>query len=74
MTVAQRKAVTVDLPAELDAPSAKLVYCYLTTAGASTVDDLCRALDLGKLTLFPLLRSLRSDGHIEKADGRYVAA
>jgi hypothetical protein len=73
VTQAEPKADgTIELPGALEAPSAKLVYCYLAATGASTVDELCGTLDCGKLTLLPLLGSLCEQGHVRKTDSGYV--
>jgi predicted transcriptional regulator len=49
---------TPELPAELDSTSSKLVYLYLRAAGACTIDELQASLDMKKISLYPLLKSL----------------
>jgi DNA-binding IclR family transcriptional regulator len=71
MTVAQSTSRSLALPAEVDSPRAKLVYLYLDTNGGSTVADLCSELDVPKLTLFSVLKTLRSRELVECEDGRY---
>lgn len=53
---------TTSLPTELDSAASKLVYLYLRSAGESTVDDLQAALDMRKISLYPLLTTLSKKG------------
>ena len=64
---------TTELPAELDTAGAKLVYLALSTAGPATADDLRSRLDLGKLTLFPILGTLEDRDLVDRDGERYVA-
>ncbi|MFC6904214.1 MarR family transcriptional regulator [Halalkalicoccus tibetensis] len=57
------------LPEELSSSTAKLVYLYLRTAGDATPDQLQSALGVKKLTLFPVLHRLETEGFIETVDG-----
>ncbi|WP_327052562.1 TrmB family transcriptional regulator [Halomicrococcus gelatinilyticus] len=54
------------LPEELGSPRAKLVYLYLTTTSGATVDELQAGLDLPKMALFTIVRTLRERGLVEK--------
>lgn len=47
------------LPDELDSPRAKLVYLSLATTGGATLDELQASLDLPKITLYTIIRTLR---------------
>jgi DNA-binding IclR family transcriptional regulator len=47
------------LPDELDSPRAKLVYLSLATTGGATLDELQTGLDLPKITLYTIVRTLR---------------
>jgi len=71
MTVAQTASRSLALPAEVESPRAKLVYLYLQTAGDATVSDLRDELDVPKLTLFSVLKTLRSNGLVEAEGERY---
>lgn len=58
-------------PAVSDAIStaeAELVYLYLRTTDAPTVDELHHRLGMGKLSLFPVLDTLRERGLIDGTD------
>jgi len=59
------------LPGELESPRAKLVYLYLRTATAS-LDDLQSDLELKKITLYSILRTLRERDLVEKRDGEFA--
>lgn len=71
MTVSQSQSRTLALPAEVDSPRAKLVYLYLQTTGGATLSDLRDELDLPKLTLFSVLKTLRSRELVECENDRY---
>ncbi|WP_227354056.1 helix-turn-helix domain-containing protein [Haladaptatus salinisoli] len=54
------------LPDELVSPRAKLVYLYLATAQGATLDELQAGLDLPKIALYTIVRTLRERGLVEK--------
>ena len=56
------------MPEELATSEAKLVYLYVQTADGPTVDDLYRDLGLPKLSLYPVLATLRERGLIDGDD------
>lgn len=60
------------VPAELSSPRAKLVYLYLATHGAVSEDDLCEGLDMKRLSLYAILKTLRKGGFVSRDDDRYV--
>lgn len=60
------------LPEALTTADAKLVYLYLSVEGAATVDELHAALGMKRITLYPLLRTLRAGGHVDRTGSRYV--
>ena len=62
------------VPDDVTSPRGKLVYLYLATHGAVTEDDLCDGLGMKRISLYSIVKTLRTDGHIEKADGRYTLA
>jgi DNA-binding MarR family transcriptional regulator len=65
---------TVDLPTDLNSPASKLVYLYLKTSGECTVSDLQAALDMRKISLYPLLKSLSKRGLVDCNGERYSLA
>jgi DNA-binding IclR family transcriptional regulator len=54
------------LPDELDSPRAKLVYLSLVTTGGATLDELQTGLDLPKITLYTIIRTLRERGLVNQ--------
>lgn len=62
------------VPENVTSPRGKLVYLYLATHGAVTEDDLCESLGMKRISLYSIVKTLRTDGHVEKADGRYTLA
>lgn len=60
------------IPATIESPCAKLVYLYLTTHGPATVTELQDGLELKKLTLFSVLRTLRERGLVREDGARYI--
>lgn len=56
------------VPDAIATSEAKLVYLYLRTTDAPTVEDLHRNLGLAKLSLFPVLDTLRERGLIDETD------
>ena len=63
---------TVALPETIASPRAKLVYLYLSMAGAATVRELQEALNETLLCLYQILRTLAQRGMIEQVGGTYV--
>jgi predicted transcriptional regulator len=63
-----------DLPTELESTSSKLVYLYLRSAGTCTVDDLQASLDMKKISLYPLLKSLSKKGLVDSDGETYQVA
>lgn len=72
MQARMRRSETV--PAELTSPRAKLVYLYLSTNGASTVEDLADGLAMTKMSLFSVLSTLRERGLVGRERDRYDLA
>lgn len=61
------------VPDELGSPTAKLVYLSLRVTGEATVTDLERQLGLSKLTLLPILESLRNRNFVERTEDGYAS-
>lgn len=61
---------TPSMPDNLTAAETKLVFLYLSTTGGATVKELNADLDIQKLSLFPVLNHLDSQGLISR-DGDY---
>ena len=65
---------TTALPSELESTSSKLVYLYLRTTGECTVDDLQASLEMKKISLYPLLKSLSKKGLVNCEGETYSLA
>lgn len=59
------------MPDELASPRAKLVYLYLTTTQGATIEELQTGLDLPKIALYTIVRTLRERELVEQ-DGERV--
>ncbi|WP_049923498.1 hypothetical protein [Halopiger djelfimassiliensis] len=62
----------IALPDDLTAPRTKLVYLTLSVVGEATVAELQRLLGLSKLTLLPILTSLRATDHVQRTERGYA--
>lgn len=62
------------MPSEIGSARAKLVYLYLSTHGSATITELQTGLDMTKLTLYSVIRSLRSRGLIDRTGDEYALA
>ena len=62
------------LPGTLESPRGKLVYLYLRQSEGATLADLKDDLDVGALTLYSVLKTLRERGLVEKEADRFVTA
>lgn len=66
-----RAPPTTSMPDELASPRAKLVYLYLTTTQGATIEELQTGLDLPKIALYTIVRTLRERELVEQ-DGERV--
>jgi hypothetical protein len=60
------------VPEDLDSPTGKLCYTYLSVTGPSTVGELSSALDLRRLELFPVLETFRERDWVNRNGDRFV--
>lgn len=60
------------IPDEIASPQAKLVYLALLVTEQATASEIQQLLDLSKLTILPILRSLTANDHIERTEDGYV--
>jgi DNA-binding MarR family transcriptional regulator len=67
-----RRTQQTTVPADLTSPRAKLVYLYLSTNDGATVTELQEGLSMKKITLFSILKTLRSRGLVGQEHDRYV--
>jgi len=65
---------SIDVPETLRSAESKLVYVFLAATDGATVEELHAALDLRKITLFPVLATLAERDVIDRDGARYVPA
>lgn len=68
-----RSARTGELtvPESLSSTASKLIYLYLSRVQEATVDELCEALDIKRLSAYPVLSSLVDSGYIVQQSATY---
>ncbi|GAB3320372.1 TrmB family transcriptional regulator [Haloplanus salinarum] len=72
--VSERDRPNIDVPETLRSAESKLVYVFLAATDGATVEELHEALDLRKITLFPVLDTLAERDAINRDGARYVPA
>ena len=60
------------LPTTVESPRGKLVYLYLATRQGATLDELHAELDLPRITLYSVLKTLRGRGLVAQDGDRYL--
>ena len=71
-TAVTKRAVSI--PDDIESPRAKLVYLYLSTTEAATIEELQEALGMKKITLYSLLSTLEKRELIRCIGEQYVRA
>lgn len=61
-----------ELPDELRSPRAKLVYLFLSTRGSATITELQAGLEMKKIALYSILKTLRERDLVVREADRYV--
>jgi len=65
---------THTIPTSLQSPRAKLVYLFLSTNGTATINELQDGLNMKKISLYSILKTLRKQEIIAKDGDRYSLA
>lgn len=60
------------MPTGVESPRGKLVYLYLATRESATLDELHDELDVPRITLYSVLKTLRGRGVVSQDGDRYV--
>lgn len=68
----QQQTAATTMPRELHSAQAKLVYLYLSTHEEATLSELGANLDMTKLTLYSILRTLTARELVTHTDGHYT--
>lgn len=58
---------SIDVPASLTSAKSKLVYLYLATHGTVTETELCEGLEMKRIALYSVLKTLRREDLIEES-------
>jgi len=64
--------IAIDVPGGLTGAESKLVYVFLAASEGATVEELNDALDISKIALFPVLRTLTERGVVARDGSAYV--
>ena len=70
----QQTVPTIELPGELESPSAKLVYLYLTTHDGASITELQDGLEMKKISLYSILGTLCKRNLVRQDAERYYVA
>ena len=62
----------LELPQSVSSPQAKLVYFYLDRLGPAPADEVAETLDLQKLAVYGVLRTLSRRELVEERENGYV--
>ncbi|MXR22189.1 helix-turn-helix domain-containing protein [Halobacterium bonnevillei] len=65
---------TRQLPTGVESPRGKLVYLYISTREQATLDELHAELDVPRITLYSVLKTLRGRGLVREDGDQYVPA
>jgi predicted transcriptional regulator len=62
----------IDVPDDLRSSESKLVYLFLAVSDGATVEELHDGLDIRKISLFPVLRTLTERDVVTREGAAYV--
>ncbi|MFC7202004.1 TrmB family transcriptional regulator [Haloferax namakaokahaiae] len=62
------------VPSELNSPTAKLVYLYLTTHDGASITELESGLSMKKISLYSILKTLSKRGLVQQHAEQYHVA
>jgi predicted transcriptional regulator len=62
----------IDVPDGLTSSESKLVYVFLAATDGATVEELHDALDIRKISLYPVLRTLTDRDVVAREGSTYV--
>lgn len=63
---------SIDVPDDLTSAESKLVYLFLTATDGATIEELHEALDIRKISLFPVLQTLTERDAVAREGATYV--
>lgn len=62
----------VEVPTDLRSPRAKLVYLFLSMNGTTSITELQECLNMKKISLYSILKTLQKRNLISKDGDRYA--
>lgn len=68
----QARQMPIGMPTDVESPRGKLVYLYLETVGGASLEELAEGLDVTRITLYSVLKTLQERGLVDKDNDRYV--
>lgn len=68
----QARQMPTGMPTDVESPRGKLVYLYLDTVGGASLDELVDGLDVQRITLYSVLKTLQERGLVDRDGDRYV--
>lgn len=69
----QARQMPNGMPTDVESPRGKLVYLYLDTRDGASLDELVDGLDVQRITLYSVLKTLRERGLVDRdPEDRYV--
>lgn len=64
----------VDIPADLRSAQSKLIYLFLSMNGTTTINELQDELNMKKISLYSILKTLEKEDVISKDGEQYAVA
>lgn len=64
----------LSIPEEINSSNAKLIYVYMKSVTTATLEQICSALSMKKITLYPIISTLKNKGFITKSNNVYKIA
>jgi predicted transcriptional regulator len=71
--ITQQKPAT-DIPTDLRSPQAKLIYLFLSMNGTTSISELQDGLNMKKISLYSILKTLEKDDVVSRNGERYALA
>ena len=68
----QARQMPNGMPTDVESPRGKLVYLYLDTVDGASLEELVDGLDVQRITLYSVLKTLQERGLVDRDGDRYV--
>lgn len=62
---------TPTIPENIKSPRAKLVYLFIYQKSATTIDQICDALNITKISTLPIIKNLIRKDHVYRENEKY---